>query len=70
MHDEAGIDRSKDSGIEFEPTAIAIDGTQKGTYYGSTEARNSRLVSGTTSFARVVGLQGTCQIYPSKTGST
>jgi hypothetical protein len=35
MHDEAGSDRSKDSGMEFETTALAIDGTQKGTYYGS-----------------------------------
>ncbi len=35
MHDKPASDRSPNSGMEFETAALAIDGAQRGTYYGS-----------------------------------
>jgi len=35
MHDAPSGDGAKNSSMIFETTALALDGTQKGTYYGS-----------------------------------
>ncbi|MEO1452094.1 MAG: hypothetical protein AAFV07_21360, partial [Bacteroidota bacterium] len=35
MYDGPTVDKSKEQTVEFESTALALDGNQKGTYYGS-----------------------------------